>query len=92
MNISSVDAKKRCIDIIERFPEEGLAALAALLEEMFKDIDEELDDAFCLALLERHEQIPDRDEPGIPIEEAAARLGIVLGEDELIIEAVSTND
>jgi len=37
-------------------------------------IDDAADDAFCLALAERHERRKDKNEPGIPIEELAAEL------------------
>jgi len=36
---------------------------------MLQMMDEAADDAFCLALAERHDQRDDKDEPGIAIED-----------------------
>ena len=82
MAANVVDARQRCFSIIERFPKEQLEALADSLDAMFKMIDEAADDAFCLALSDRHAAREDKDEPGIPIEALAQELGIVLGEDD----------
>jgi hypothetical protein len=49
---------------------------------MYKMIEEAADDAFCIALSDRHSQREDKNTPGIPLEDFAAELGIVLGEDD----------
>ena len=82
MSVGAMAAKKRCFDVIERFPAEQLSSLADSLEAMYKMIDEAADDVFCIALAERHANREDKDEPGIPLEDLAAELGIVLGEDD----------
>jgi len=66
-----------CINIINAIPEEQLKTVIPILQTAKSFIDEVMDDAFCHALLERYERNPDN-EPGIPIEEFAAQLGIVL--------------
>lgn len=81
MIANTITAKRRCLNLIERFPEEQLPVLAVSLEAIFKMVDEAADDAFCVALAERHEKREDKDEPGIPIEVLAAELGITLGDD-----------
>ena len=45
-------------------------------------LEEAFDDAFRIALSERHAMRTDKDAPGIAIEDFAAELGIVLGEDD----------
>jgi len=82
MATTAADAKMRCFDIIDRFPQEQLPSLAASLETMYKMIEDAIDDAFCLALAERHSQRPDKNEPGVLLENFASELGIVLGEDD----------
>jgi len=74
--------KEQCINIIEKIPEEQLSYIAVFLENAYKMIDEMLDDAFCSALTERYDAREDKDEAGIPIEDLAAELGIVLGEED----------
>ena len=82
MTISTIDAKRRCFDIIERFPHEQLDNLADSLEAMYKMMDDAADDAFCIALAERHEMREDKDEPGISLDDFAAQLGVVLCEED----------
>ena len=82
MAVNLMDARQRCFSIIERFPKEQLGALADSLDAMYKMIDEAADDAFCLALSDRHAARSDKDDPGIPIETLAAELGIALGEED----------
>jgi len=74
--------KERCFSLIERFPEGQLPTLVISIEAMLKMIDEAADDAFCIALAERHDQREDKEESGIAIEEFAAQLGIMLGDDD----------
>ena len=69
--------KGRCIDIIEKFPDERLSYVAELLENAYKLIEESLDDAFCIALAERHENAIDKDAPTTPIEELAKNGGLI---------------
>jgi len=78
MSANILTAKERCIDIIERFPQERLNSLADSLEVMFKMIDDAADEAFCAALVDRHEARADKYEQGISIEDLAAELGITL--------------
>jgi hypothetical protein len=72
--------RERCIDIIEKIPDERLPYIAALLENSYKIIEEAFDDAFCIALAERHK----RNNPQfnkddfMPIEEVAEKFGVIL--------------
>jgi hypothetical protein len=78
MSAGALAARERCFHVIDRFPQEQLPILADSLESMFRMIDEAMDDAFCVALAERHAARPDCDEPGLPIEAFAAQLGVPL--------------
>ena len=82
MSAFTIDAKQRCFDVIERFPEEQLAGLAASLEAMYKMLDDAMDEAFCMAMSNRHAQEPDAYEAGTSIEELAERWGIDLEADD----------
>jgi len=82
MGATVIANKERCFNIIEQFPREQLGSLADSLEAMYKMIDEAADDAFCIALSERHAKRDDKDDKGIPLEKFAAELGIVLGEED----------
>ena len=79
---SMTAVKERCFNLIERFPEGQLPTLVVSIEAMLQMVDEAADDAFCLALAERHDRREDKDEPGIAIEDFAAQLGITLGYDD----------
>ena len=76
MNVA--DEKKRCFDIIERFPQEQLGTLADSLEAMYRMLDEAMDEAFCAALSDRYAQREDKDEQGVPFEELVEELGFSL--------------
>jgi len=82
MNISTIDAKQRCFDIIERFPKEQLVGLADSLESLYKMLDDAMDEAFCMAMSNRHAQRPDAYEAGATIEELAERWGIDLDSED----------
>ena len=82
MTVNTINAKDRCVQIIERFPKEHLPSLAESLEAMYKMIDEAADNAFCLALAERYEQNSDKDDQGTPIDELAKRWNIDLEADD----------
>ena len=67
--MSTVTIKQQCFNLIDRFPERQLPTLITSIEAMLQMMDEAADDAFCLALAERHDQRDDKDEPGIAIED-----------------------
>jgi len=69
-----MDAKKRCLEIIEQFPEEQLSNLATSLEAMLKMIDAALDDAYCLGLY--RESMSEGNADPMPFEEFAKELGL----------------
>ena len=77
-----MSTKEHCISIIEKIPEEQLPYIAAFLENAYKMIDEMLDNAFCIALAERHEKNNPvfKEDDYAPIEEVAKRLGVNLNE------------
>ncbi|MCL2086213.1 MAG: hypothetical protein FWH05_01295 [Oscillospiraceae bacterium] len=77
---ANTNQKQRCINIIERFPEEQLAMLADSLENMHKMLDEAFDMAFCVSLAELHKNNnPAHIEDDFSsIEDVANRLGVNL--------------
>ena len=79
--VNTLAAKKRCFDIIERFPKEQLITLVVSLEAMYTMVEEAADDAFCVALAERHDKRKDKNAPGMDIEDFADMLGITLSDD-----------
>jgi hypothetical protein len=76
--------KQQCFDLIERLPDDQLPHYVAFLTDAQKlyneALSETLDDAFCIALAQRHQNCPYRDEPSVPIEELAEKWGIDLNE------------
>jgi hypothetical protein len=78
--------KEEIYSIVDVFSEKQLSSIAAFFKDLKRlqddETEEELDMAFCVALAERHDKREDKDAPGIPIEDLATELGIVLGEDD----------
>ena len=78
--------REQCYNVIDHMNETQLKQCVLFLKDLQHldeyDLEEVLDDAFCIALAERHGQRSDKDDPGIPIEDLAEELGIVLGEDD----------
>jgi hypothetical protein len=78
--------REQCVSLIKELPEEHLPYFTAFLRDVSriynKELEEVLDEAFCAALADRHEAREDKDAPGVPIEELAAKLGISLDEDD----------
>ena len=78
--------REQCYRLINELEENQLVYYLSFLRDLKKLYDEELeealDDAFCIALAERHELREDKDDPGILLEDFAAELGIVLGEED----------
>ncbi len=69
--------RDKCIAILDSFNDTQLADIAAMLQAAKNAIDDALDDAFCISLYQRYLKDPDKGQ-GIPIEEAAAILGVDL--------------
>jgi hypothetical protein len=69
--------RERCVDIIERFPDEKLIYVVGFLENAYKIIEEAVDDAFCLSMYKNAKNDPDNAE-GMSIEQFAAELGVEL--------------
>jgi len=79
---ANTNQKQRCINIIERFPEEQLSMLADYLENMRKMLDEAYDMAFCVSLAELHKSYNPVhiEEDFSSIEDVANRLGVNLND------------
>ena len=80
MDMDAMQQKQRCLNVIERFPQEQLAHVAESLEVMYKMMEEMLDEQFCMSLLESHRKRNPAhiEEDFSPIEEVANRLGVHL--------------
>jgi hypothetical protein len=69
--------REKCHVIIDSFPEEQLANIAALLTSVKALADETADDAFCSRLYADYQANPDKGEP-VSVEDFAQGLGITL--------------
>jgi len=69
--------KEQLMQVAADVPEWQAEHVLLLLPAILKALDDAADDAFCVALHERYLANPDKGE-GTPIEEVAARLGVVL--------------
>ena len=80
-----MNIREQCHNIINEVAENQLVYYVSFLRDLKRLYDEELeeamDDAFCIALAERYDARANKDERGIPIEDLAAELGIVLGDE-----------
>ena len=74
MSISTVEAKQKCLTIIDRFPEEQLVNVIVSLEAMYNMLDI-ADDSYCLKLY-KNSFDEDNDEPEV-FEDFAASFGYV---------------
>lgn len=72
--MSVIEAKQRCITIINHFPEEQLTNLAASLETMLKMIDDAMDEAYCLELYQN--SFGDENDEPQDLHEFAKSLGL----------------
>ena len=76
-----VSNKERCINIIEKIPEEQLQYIEIFLANAYNMIEEAFDDAFCLALAEQYDRLADKNDKGTPIEELAEKWGVDIDSD-----------
>ena len=68
-----MSSSERLVQLAQEVPEQQ----ATIIFFMIKNYLESLDDAFCLTLDDAYEADPEKG-GGVPIEELAARLGVVL--------------
>ena len=73
-NMDTIDIKQKCFAIIESFPPEQLANVAASLEAMYKMLDEAVDEVYCLELYNSSFN-EDNDEP-MPFDQFVNELGL----------------
>ena len=73
--------REQCYDMINSMNDSQLGALMGFFKDVQKvygkELEELLDDEFCMALSLRHERFADKNDPGTPMEVLAEELGII---------------
>jgi len=72
-----VSYQEQIVQMATDMPDNFAAVVFYIIKNYLEAAEKAADDAFCNALYERYLANPDKGE-GIPIEEIAARLGVVL--------------
>jgi hypothetical protein len=76
--------RERCIDVIDKFPDERLTYVVGFLENAYKLIEEDADDNHCVSMYRNAKNDPENAE-GMSIEQFAAELGVNLNENEITV-------
>jgi len=78
--------REQCYSVIDGMSDSQISALMNFFKDVQrvhdKDLEELLDDEFCIALAERYDRYADKDDPGTPIEVLAEKWGIDLEADD----------
>ena len=79
-----MSARERFVGLTEQIPDGKLATAYFWLLQLLRQWEEEQDDAFCEQLYQEFLADPDAGKwEGVPIEEFAAQLGVVLADERL---------
>jgi len=78
-------AKEKCYNLIDSFSDKKISLIMNYFNDIQRikdtELEEILDDDFCIKLAERYDKLKDKNDKGKSIEELAEKWGINLNED-----------